>query len=137
MLVIGHSLTTFIPFPCVCGNACLSTGRYDDPGTRAAAAVNPKLVVRENHGVVNDRMRAFGHWIARRPERVIAVVGHSMFIKRFTGMSRKLRNCEVHRCTVDASGRYAGVAESGITSNTNSGGVESIEMKPTRNVRNV
>lgn len=39
------------------------------------------------------RVREFSHWIASRPERTVAVVGHGTFFHRLTG--RHLENCEI------------------------------------------
>ena len=77
--------------------------RYENSDDKAAAAADPKHLVRESRSEIAGRIDAFRRWLAARPERVIAVVGHSVFIKQFTGMPRKLRNCEVHRCALDAS----------------------------------
>ena len=46
------------------------------------------------------RIGQFRLWLAERPEKVIAVVGHSNFFKFYLGMAEKLRNCEVHTHTM-------------------------------------
>ena len=40
-----------------------------------------------------ERVERFRGWLAARPERMIAVVGHGTFFSRLTG--RFLANCEV------------------------------------------
>jgi broad specificity phosphatase PhoE len=73
---------------------------YDSKTLRTRAAGEPHLIVRESKSDVRLRIRAFRKWLANRPEKVIAVVGHSAYIKQFTGMSRKLKNCEVLKYTL-------------------------------------
>jgi broad specificity phosphatase PhoE len=42
---------------------------------------------------LSQRVRQFREWLAMRPERLIAVVGHGTFFHHLTG--RQLQNCEV------------------------------------------
>ena len=75
---------------------------YDSKDLKDRATENPQLIVRETKMDVSLRISAFRDWLLQRPEKVIVVVGHSAFIKQFTGMSRKLRNCEVRKYILDA-----------------------------------
>ncbi len=68
-----------------------------DPGDE----VGPRTIRRERVADARRRTQALREWLSRRPERVIAVVGHSAFFKHLTGMGRKLRNCEVWRLDVE------------------------------------
>jgi hypothetical protein len=43
--------------------------------------------------VFEARVERFRSWLAERPERLIAVVGHGTFFHQLTG--QMLRNCEV------------------------------------------
>ena len=43
--------------------------------------------------VFEDRVERFRGWLAERPEKLIAVVGHGTFFSQLTG--RFLANCEV------------------------------------------
>ena len=45
-----------------------------------------------------ERVSLFRSWLADRPERLIAVVGHGMFFYHLTG--QPLRNCEIVTLTV-------------------------------------
>jgi broad specificity phosphatase PhoE len=47
----------------------------------------------EEMDLVNQRRDAFAAWLAARPERVVAVVGHGTFFFHLTG--RWMANCEV------------------------------------------
>lgn len=47
----------------------------------------------EPPGTLSQRVRQFREWLAMRPERLIAVVGHGTFFYHLTG--RQLQNCEV------------------------------------------
>lgn len=40
---------------------------------------------REDHATLDHRISAFRAWLAARPEREIAVIGHSSFLRRMTG----------------------------------------------------
>jgi hypothetical protein len=53
--------------------------------------------------VLQSRITAFKTFLLSRPEQHIAVVGHSMFFKHFTGQS-KMNNCEVRRVTLAVDG---------------------------------
>ena len=43
---------------------------------------------------VASRVDEFKQWLLARPETCFALVGHSAFFMVFTGMERKLHNCE-------------------------------------------
>jgi broad specificity phosphatase PhoE len=47
----------------------------------------------EPQGVQEERVRQFRSWLVRRPESLIAVVGHGTFFQYMTG--RHLQNCEL------------------------------------------
>jgi glucosyl-3-phosphoglycerate phosphatase len=49
--------------------------------------------VAEPAAILAERVRGFRDWLAARPERLIAVVGHGTFFHHLTG--QQLRNCEV------------------------------------------
>jgi glucosyl-3-phosphoglycerate phosphatase len=49
--------------------------------------------VAEPAAILAERVRGFRDWLAARPERLIAVVGHGTFFYHLTG--RQLHNCEV------------------------------------------
>lgn len=59
------------------------------------------LPLREDSEQLDARIRDFVERLAARPERHIAVVGHSSYFKRMLGMSRKLYNCELHEVALD------------------------------------
>jgi broad specificity phosphatase PhoE len=50
------------------------------------------FVIEPSH-VFEERVGRFRDWLAQRPERLIAVVGHGTFFHQLTG--QMLRNCEV------------------------------------------
>eukprot|EP00164_Ancoracysta_twista_P004467 GFYU01006025.1.p1 GENE.GFYU01006025.1~~GFYU01006025.1.p1 ORF type:complete len:489 (-),score=65.94 GFYU01006025.1:132-1598(-) len=50
-----------------------------------------------------QRVIHFQQWIASRPERRIAIVGHSGFFMHFLGMWSKLPNCELHYVTMSGN----------------------------------
>jgi glucosyl-3-phosphoglycerate phosphatase len=54
----------------------------------------------EPRDLFHGRVSAFREWLAARPERVVAVVGHGTFFARLTG--RWMQNCEVVRLDLDA-----------------------------------
>eukprot|EP01128_Nolandella_sp_AFSM9_P007432 TRINITY_DN4071_c0_g1_i1.p1 TRINITY_DN4071_c0_g1~~TRINITY_DN4071_c0_g1_i1.p1 ORF type:complete len:211 (-),score=57.95 TRINITY_DN4071_c0_g1_i1:171-803(-) len=56
----------------------------------------------EPHEEVVARTLELEKWILQRPEKEIVVVGHSSFIKAWTGMDRKLANVEIHTITREA-----------------------------------
>jgi broad specificity phosphatase PhoE len=57
----------------------------DDPWWYVAHAGNAPFA-REDHSHFETRVEGFRHWLAARPEQTIAVVGHSTFLRRFTGV---------------------------------------------------
>ena len=60
-----------------------------------------KAIRRESIQETKVRVQKFYAWLSRRPEKCIAVVGHSAYIKMLTSMSRKLNNCEIKRYEID------------------------------------
>jgi glucosyl-3-phosphoglycerate phosphatase len=61
---------------------------WHDEGER-----DPRGFVVEPLSVVEERVRQFRSWLAARPEKLIAVVGHGTFFHFLTG--RQLHNCEI------------------------------------------
>lgn len=57
----------------------------DDPWWYVAQSGNAPFA-REDHSHFEARIEGFRHWLAARPEHTIAVVGHSTFLRRLTGM---------------------------------------------------
>jgi broad specificity phosphatase PhoE len=58
-----------------------------------ADGVPPGQVPWEPEEVFTARVDAFRAWLAARPERTIAVIGHGAFFSRLTG--QRLANCEL------------------------------------------
>ncbi len=71
----------------------LSFDHLDDPWWYTDPAQD-KPVVTEPLRLFEARVLAFEDWLAARPERTIAVVGHGSFFHRLSGQS--LANAEVH-----------------------------------------
>eukprot|EP00466_Bigelowiella_natans_P005059 jgi/Bigna1/87027/estExt_fgenesh1_pg.C_160058 len=46
----------------------------------------------------------FCNWLEKRPERVITLVGHSTFIRKFTGNVRRVENCAPIETVIDTRG---------------------------------
>lgn len=68
----------------------------DDPWWHCDGS-NPQAICQEPEDVLLGRVSAFRAWLARRPERHIAVVGHGTFLNRLTG--HQFKNCE--RLTIE------------------------------------
>lgn len=54
--------------------------------------LNERGIPVEPHEMLVSRIDAFRQWLAERPERSIAVIGHGTFFFHLTG--KKFRNCE-------------------------------------------
>ena len=51
------------------------------------------VIKKETTKNVNDRISSFKHWILKRPENNILIVGHSRWFRQFVGAMFKLNNC--------------------------------------------
>lgn len=71
----------------------LAFDHLDEVWWHAAGEPDERGLFLEPEEVLQERVRLFRSWIAARPERQIAVVGHGTFFFHLTG--RVLRNCEV------------------------------------------
>lgn len=69
----------------------LAFDHLDDPWWHTDGS-HPRAIVIESEPVLLARVEGFRAWLAARPERVIAVVGHGTFLHRLTG--HHFRNCE-------------------------------------------
>jgi broad specificity phosphatase PhoE len=69
----------------------LAFEHLDDPWWHSDRS-HPFAIVLEPEAVLLARVETFRAWLNRRPERVIAVIGHGTFLNRLTG--RVFRNCE-------------------------------------------
>ncbi|HSE77867.1 MAG TPA: histidine phosphatase family protein [Alphaproteobacteria bacterium] len=70
----------------------LAFHHLDDPWWHSDGS-HPRAIVVEPEPVLMARVAAFRAWLKRRPERVIAVVGHGTFLNRLTG--HLFQNCEL------------------------------------------
>jgi len=70
----------------------LEFDHLDDPWWHHDPA-RPDAIAVESEEMLLARVAAFRDWLAARPEREIAVVGHGTFLHRLTG--RHFANCEV------------------------------------------
>jgi broad specificity phosphatase PhoE len=59
---------------------------HHDPGA-------PDTIAIESQAQLDARVASFAAWLAARPEREIAVVGHGAFLHRLTG--QPFKNCEI------------------------------------------
>lgn len=69
----------------------LDFDHLDDPWWHCEAT-KPRAVLWEPEEVLLGRVTAFRDWLAARPEKTIAVVGHGTFLNRLTG--HQFKNCE-------------------------------------------
>ena len=74
----------------------LTFDHLDDPWWHSDGS-HPQAIVLEPEEVLLGRVAGFRHWLAQRPERSIAVVGHGTFLNRLTG--HHFKNCE--RLTIE------------------------------------
>lgn len=63
----------------------------DDPWWHSDGS-HPRAIVVEPEDTLLGRVASFRDWLAARPERTIAVVGHGTFLNRLTG--HRFQNCE-------------------------------------------
>jgi len=71
----------------------LAFDHLDEVWWHVAGEPDERGLVMEPQEVLEERVRQFRDWIAARPERLIAVVGHGTFFYHLTGQF--LRNCEI------------------------------------------
>ncbi|MFC4170826.1 histidine phosphatase family protein [Microvirga sp. GCM10011540] len=71
----------------------LAFDHLDEVWWHKAGEADERGIVVEPEEVLVERVDRFRSWLAERPERLIAVVGHGMFFYHLTG--RHLRNCEI------------------------------------------
>jgi hypothetical protein len=71
----------------------LAFDHLDEVWWHSAGEPDERGLVLEPQEVLEERVQRFRGWIAGRPERLIAVVGHGTFFFHLTG--RVLRNCEI------------------------------------------
>lgn len=74
----------------------LTFDHLDDPWWHNDGS-HPRAIVLEPEDMLLGRVSAFRNWLASRPEKTIAVVGHGTFLNRLTG--HHFKNCE--RLTID------------------------------------
>lgn len=72
----------------------------DDPWWHSDGS-HPQTIVLEPEDVLLGRVSSFRAWLAKRPERNIAVIGHGTFLNRLTG--HQFRNCERLTIGIDAA----------------------------------
>jgi len=70
----------------------LDFDHLDDPWWHHDPA-RPEAITIESETILIGRVEAFRGWLAARPEREIAVVGHGTFLRHLTG--QPFQNCEV------------------------------------------
>jgi broad specificity phosphatase PhoE len=75
----------------------LAFDHLDDPWWHCEAH-QPQVIVIEPEDSVLSRVQRFREFLARRPERRIAVVGHGTFLRHLTGFS--FANCERRTITL-------------------------------------
>ena len=71
----------------------LSFDHLDEVWWHNEGEPDPRGFAVEPAETLHGRVRQFRDWLAMRPERLIAVVGHGTFFHHLTG--RQLQNCEV------------------------------------------
>jgi broad specificity phosphatase PhoE len=71
----------------------LSFGHLEEVWWHNEGEANERGFIVEPAHVFEDRVERFRGWLAERPEKLIAVVGHGTFFSKLTG--RFLANCEV------------------------------------------
>lgn len=64
----------------------------------------PRVAVDEPISRLNKRIVSFTELLNSRPEKCIAVVSHSQFIKRITHTRSKLPNCGIMKCSLTQDG---------------------------------
>jgi len=62
-------------------------------------------------GSWNTRVKACKEWLATRPERVIAVVGHGMLFQAMQEATPYFKNVEVRKCLMDVATRNISAGE--------------------------
>lgn len=60
----------------------------------------PDVIVDEPRDVLSNRIQKFNQYICSLPQERIAVVTHSLFIRKVTGSLLKIGNCDIQLCQV-------------------------------------
>ena len=71
----------------------LAFGHLDEIWWHNGGEPDERGFANEPAAILTERVSGFRDWLAARPERLIAVVGHGTFFYHLTG--QQLRNCEV------------------------------------------
>ena len=74
---------------------------------------------------MKPRIEEFKTWLYDRKENFIVVVGHSAFFRDMLGVSIKMNNCEVKKCSLFAYN----CAKSGVISSSGGSDVKMIGIK--------